>query len=138
MPLLSSKTGLSSKEECTSCPKGNFCSVAGVSEPSGKCDPGFICYGGAQIPNPVDGVTGGPPKIVEYVTVNLKNSLVAFPDGSNEQQTKIALHLQVYKKCIIASTFSKVSYRGFMLSQRDAWQLLVSRLLATADSGMLR
>ncbi|CDJ42188.1 hypothetical protein, conserved [Eimeria tenella] len=51
-------TGLVSEDQCTKCPPGKFCSMASSSSPSGNCEPGFVCYGGATIATPTDGITG--------------------------------------------------------------------------------
>ncbi|CDI82519.1 hypothetical protein, conserved [Eimeria praecox] len=54
----SDQEGLDSEEQCTQCPPGKFCSIASLAAPSGSCEPGFICHGGATTPTPTDGVTG--------------------------------------------------------------------------------
>ncbi|OEH77175.1 cast domain-containing protein [Cyclospora cayetanensis] len=54
----SNEVGLVSKDQCTPCPAGKFCSIASLATPSGNCEPGFICYGMAETPTPTDGKTG--------------------------------------------------------------------------------
>ncbi|KAM4702881.1 uncharacterized protein WCC33_011421 [Rhinophrynus dorsalis] len=53
----SNKTGLVHKEGCSPCPGGRFCAAPGL------CSPGHFCILNAQIPNPVDGISGAqcPP-----------------------------------------------------------------------------
>ena len=48
------QTQLRSKEECTSCDFGKFCSEAGLSSPSGDCQEGFFCTRGAIESNPLN------------------------------------------------------------------------------------
>ena len=49
---------LRQNSQCTLCWAGRFCSVSGLSNPDGKCDPGYYCKGGAFLSNPNDGTTG--------------------------------------------------------------------------------
>ncbi|XP_026191646.1 uncharacterized protein LOC34621619 [Cyclospora cayetanensis] len=58
LALLGRLVGLVSKDQCTPCPAGKFCSIASLATPSGNCEPGFICYGMAETPTPTDGKTG--------------------------------------------------------------------------------
>ena len=51
-------TGLTQANECTECPKGQYCDSPGLSVPRGDCDPGYLCFGGATIAAPTDGVEG--------------------------------------------------------------------------------
>ena len=51
-------TGLSEIYQCTDCSAGYYCDVAGLAEPSGACDPGYVCYQAAISPTPTDGTTG--------------------------------------------------------------------------------
>ncbi|KAG8568304.1 hypothetical protein GDO81_013953 [Engystomops pustulosus] len=44
--------------ECRSCPSGYYCADEGLTEPSGRCLPGYWCIGRAETSNPTDGVTG--------------------------------------------------------------------------------
>ncbi|KAL2085398.1 hypothetical protein ACEWY4_018718 [Coilia grayii] len=44
--------------DCTLCKQGMFCRGSGNESPTGSCDPGFLCLGGASSPAPTDGVTG--------------------------------------------------------------------------------
>nr|XP_055052406.1 zonadhesin isoform X1 [Misgurnus anguillicaudatus] len=50
--------GLVTAEQCLVCPMGLFCGSDGLSEPSGPCAPGFICFIQATVPNPNDNSTG--------------------------------------------------------------------------------
>ena len=52
------KLFLTRDDECTSCTKGYYCGSKGLLQPSGVCDPGYVCYGGASQPNPTDITTG--------------------------------------------------------------------------------
>ncbi|XP_064159371.1 SCO-spondin [Anguilla rostrata] len=56
----SSALGLSAAGQCLPCPEGYFCGSEGLVEPTGRCRPGFLCFGGAQVPNPTDHQTGSP------------------------------------------------------------------------------
>ncbi|XP_036393698.1 multiple epidermal growth factor-like domains protein 11 [Megalops cyprinoides] len=50
-------------DKCLACPEGYFCGSEGLGLPTGPCAPGFLCYGGAQVPNPTDPRSGSlcPP-----------------------------------------------------------------------------
>uniref|UniRef100_A0A7M5XIK9 Tyrosine-protein kinase ephrin type A/B receptor-like domain-containing protein n=1 Tax=Clytia hemisphaerica TaxID=252671 RepID=A0A7M5XIK9_9CNID len=63
----SSQTGLEREDQCTACEFGEYCETAGLNATSGKCDPGFYCYRGANSPNnPTDDGTSGPCPIGHY------------------------------------------------------------------------
>ena len=53
-----SRTGLSSSSECDPCPPGYYCPTTGMIpsdlDSTKYCNAGYICYGGASIPNPQD------------------------------------------------------------------------------------
>ncbi|XP_077105722.1 uncharacterized protein LOC143764221 isoform X2 [Ranitomeya variabilis] len=49
---------LMAQEQCRSCPSGYYCADEGLTEPSGRCLPGYWCIGRAETANPADGVTG--------------------------------------------------------------------------------
>nr|XP_032658237.1 neurogenic locus notch homolog protein 3-like [Chelonoidis abingdonii] len=51
---------LKSIQECQRCPLGKYCEFPGLSTPTGDCAEGFWCKGGAQVRDPMDGVTGLP------------------------------------------------------------------------------
>eukprot|EP01022_Parablepharisma_sp_SALTPOND_P023128 TRINITY_DN47_c0_g6_i1.p1 TRINITY_DN47_c0_g6~~TRINITY_DN47_c0_g6_i1.p1 ORF type:complete len:4331 (-),score=484.04 TRINITY_DN47_c0_g6_i1:2741-15733(-) len=44
--------------QCIKCWSGRFCSVAGLSFPDGRCDPGYYCKEGSAVPNPTDDLAG--------------------------------------------------------------------------------
>ncbi|MGH0137990.1 UNVERIFIED_CONTAM: hypothetical protein FKN15_065321 [Acipenser sinensis] len=52
------RTGLSDVSECVSCPAGEYCSSAGLSQPTGACMTGFLCFLGAFSPHPLGDSTG--------------------------------------------------------------------------------
>ena len=54
----SSSIGLTADTECTPCPARMHCNTSGLTQPSGECDPGYYCSGGAAIGSPSDGMTG--------------------------------------------------------------------------------
>ncbi|KAL7831753.1 hypothetical protein AOLI_G00293010 [Acnodon oligacanthus] len=43
--------GTSSEEDCLPCPSGMFCALPGLSEPTGRCQDGYLCPPGAISPN---------------------------------------------------------------------------------------
>ncbi|CAG5113265.1 Oidioi.mRNA.OKI2018_I69.chr2.g7385.t1.cds [Oikopleura dioica] len=45
---------LSSIDECTDCTEGMYCDGEGLTAPRDKCDPGYICFTGSPISNPLD------------------------------------------------------------------------------------
>ena len=47
-------TSQTSHSSCTRCWPGYYCEREGLSEPSGVCDPGFYCAGGAAMKRPGD------------------------------------------------------------------------------------
>ena len=54
------KLGLINQDGCTTCTKGYYCNAAGLLQPRGPCDPGFVCYGGAISSSPDEDCTGDP------------------------------------------------------------------------------
>jgi len=44
---------MTSIDNCTECPAGYYCQDRGLSEPTGMCKAGHICYGGALADDPV-------------------------------------------------------------------------------------
>ena len=48
----SNQLRLTNVSECTPCTPGFYCAESNLTEPSGKCDAGFVCVLGAIIPNP--------------------------------------------------------------------------------------
>ena len=51
----SNLTGLSQSSDCLPCPRGFFC-LNGVT--TDKCNGGYLCLTGSDIPNPTDGIRG--------------------------------------------------------------------------------
>lgn len=47
------RTHMTSIDNCTECPAGYYCQDRGLSEPTGLCKAGHICYGGALADDPV-------------------------------------------------------------------------------------
>ena len=47
-----SLTGRILPSECLPCSRGKFCSNLGLSEPTGNCLGGYICFGGSTVPDP--------------------------------------------------------------------------------------
>lgn len=47
------RTHMTSIDNCTECPAGYYCQDRGLSEPTGMCKAGHICYGGALADDPV-------------------------------------------------------------------------------------
>lgn len=54
----SASRGLAADSTCTVCPPMMHCNGTGLTEPTGLCDAGYYCSGGASARAPVDGVTG--------------------------------------------------------------------------------
>ena len=44
--------------DCFDCTEGYYCEFPGMTEPTGKCSPGYECEGRANTSTPTDGVTG--------------------------------------------------------------------------------
>ena len=44
-------TGL---ENCTMCSPGSYCAIDGLDTPTGQCDGGYYCTGGAVSPTPIN------------------------------------------------------------------------------------
>ena len=44
--------------EPKSCSRGYYCGNPGLAGPQAKCSAGYFCSGGANVPNPMDGITG--------------------------------------------------------------------------------
>lgn len=55
---LGNATNLTSLASCQPCPGGQFCDQEGQWQPTGPCNAGYVCYGGASTSSPTDGVTG--------------------------------------------------------------------------------
>ena len=56
--MFNNRTRLSHVDQCTDCIAGHYCDVDGLTEPSGPCNAGYLCYQSATSPTPTDGVTG--------------------------------------------------------------------------------
>ncbi|KAM8904697.1 uncharacterized protein AB9W97_008232 isoform 6-T6 [Spinachia spinachia] len=54
----SNSTGLSTPEQCVSCPPGFYCLGSNNTSPSGPCFPGFYCTGGSASPTQNEAVEG--------------------------------------------------------------------------------
>jgi len=50
--------GMEAQEDCQLCPGGRYCDSPGLVTDRGPCDPGFVCYSGANSSSPTDGTTG--------------------------------------------------------------------------------
>ncbi|EDV28435.1 uncharacterized protein TRIADDRAFT_51343 [Trichoplax adhaerens] len=46
------RTGITSINNCSTCLAGYYCGSSGLSVPTGKCNPGYICPTGMQSPSP--------------------------------------------------------------------------------------
>lgn len=51
-------SNLMNASQCTRCSPGRYCAAVGATTPTGACQVGYYCAGGATSPNPTDGVTG--------------------------------------------------------------------------------
>ena len=51
-------TDLEAMTDCILCSLGKYCDAPGLTSPRGPCDPGYVCYRGAETSGPIDGVTG--------------------------------------------------------------------------------
>ena len=57
----SNATGLKNVSQCVDCPYGYYCDGDGLTEPSGKCDPGFYCVLRSDVKNPGSATAIGGP-----------------------------------------------------------------------------
>ena len=55
---LGNATGLIEEDDCIICPGGQYCDSLGLTSPRGPCDPGYVCYSGANTSTPTDGISG--------------------------------------------------------------------------------
>lgn len=65
----SSSRGLATERDCIPCPPGMHCNTSGLTAPSGMCDSGYFCIGGAIIGSPSDGEMGDACPIGHFCTV---------------------------------------------------------------------
>ncbi|KAF3847745.1 hypothetical protein F7725_020773 [Dissostichus mawsoni] len=54
------KSGMVEEWQCSLCDPGVYCKGTGRTFPSGPCNAGFVCVGGASEPSPLDKLTGFP------------------------------------------------------------------------------
>lgn len=74
------------QSSCKSCPPGYYCQTTGLSAPTGPCDAGYMCYGGATTSNPTDGVLGAVCPIKSYCPAGSAKSIIC-EDGTKTTTT---------------------------------------------------
>ena len=57
---------MSAETDCEDCPAGRYCQDRGLTEPSGPCKAGHICYSNALNVDPVYNNDSSSGKIVHY------------------------------------------------------------------------
>ena len=79
-------TGLHDVSQCMNCTAGDYCDVAGLTTPSGPCDPGYVCYQSAISPTPTDGTTGDVCPLGGFCPQGSSTSILC-PAGTYNSQT---------------------------------------------------
>ncbi|XP_074535630.1 uncharacterized protein LOC141797845 [Halichoeres trimaculatus] len=82
----SSIVGAHNLSSCWPCPPGLHCNSTGLSQPSGVCDTGYYCTGGAFSSMPLDGQTGDICPVGHYCPMG-SASPVLCPDGTYSNTT---------------------------------------------------
>ncbi|XP_028320851.1 uncharacterized protein LOC114474630 [Gouania willdenowi] len=82
----SNMIGAQNLSSCQACPPALYCNTSGLSQPSGMCDKGFYCSGGAVSNRPTDGVTGDICSVGHYCLMG-SSSPVICPDGTFSNST---------------------------------------------------
>ncbi|KAG7455700.1 SCO-spondin-like isoform X1, partial [Solea senegalensis] len=82
----SNTVGAENLSSCMPCPPGHYCSSTGLNQPTGICDAGYYCSGGAMSPIPSDGVTGDICPVGHYCPMG-SASPVLCPDGTYSNTT---------------------------------------------------
>ncbi|XP_033971267.1 zonadhesin-like [Trematomus bernacchii] len=77
----SSTVGAQNMSSCWPCPSGLYCNNTGLSKPSGLCDKGYYCSGGAVSSMPSDSLTGDICPIGHYCPMGSTSPLLC-PDGT--------------------------------------------------------
>ncbi|XP_027901562.1 signal peptide, CUB and EGF-like domain-containing protein 1 [Xiphophorus couchianus] len=73
---------------CWACPPGFYCNNTGLSQPSGLCDTGYYCSGGAKFSKPSDGLTGDICPAGHYCPLG-STFPIPCPDGTYSNSTGI-------------------------------------------------
>ena len=92
--------------DCLPCLKGYFCDKRGLSWPTGQCQPGYYCNGGAIVSNPsVVTNTGGPCAAGTYCKTGTSTPFNC-PAGTYNSLTKqdTCLECPPGYYCVVAST----------------------------------
>ncbi|XP_030258688.1 zonadhesin isoform X7 [Sparus aurata] len=82
----SSIVGAQNLSSCWPCPPGHYCNSTGLRKPTGICETGYYCSGGATSSVPSDGVTGDICPVGHYCPMG-SNSPVVCPDGTYSNTT---------------------------------------------------
>ncbi|KAM6987470.1 uncharacterized protein LKV04_010315 [Tautogolabrus adspersus] len=82
----SSTVGAQNLSSCWPCPPGLYCNSSGLRQPTGVCDTGYYCSGGAVSSRPSDGVTGDICPLGHYCPMG-SLSPVLCPDGTHSNTT---------------------------------------------------
>jgi hypothetical protein len=77
---------LPGKNTCLDCPAGKYCDELAIDSEVLKlkdCKAGYICFGGSQIPSPIDGIKGNKCSPGNYCPKGT-TSMMPCPGGTYE------------------------------------------------------
>ncbi|XP_034024621.1 neurogenic locus notch homolog protein 4-like [Thalassophryne amazonica] len=85
----SNSVGAKNFSSCWLCPSGLYCNRTGLSQPSGSCDAGYYCSGGAVTATPSGGLTGDVCPVGHFCPIGSSSPIVC-PDGTHSNFTGAA------------------------------------------------
>ena len=84
----SDRANLGIETDCIACLPGMYCFSPAQTAPTGICSAGYVCFAGAVVPTPTDGVTGWPCPEGEYCPAG-SNAGMYCPPGTFSNQTSL-------------------------------------------------